>query len=89
MEIAKIVKPFIRRGWPNTFGNIVYHQHENAFIIYPDIVAKWLFLCKKHILPMYMFIFNIWQLFMVICSKSFKMILNDISVCSSQNVKFF
>ncbi len=24
MEITKIVKPFIRRGWPNTFGNIVY-----------------------------------------------------------------
>ncbi len=24
MEIAKIVKPFIRMGWPNTFGNIVH-----------------------------------------------------------------
>ncbi len=24
MEIIKVVKPFIRRGWPNTFGNIVY-----------------------------------------------------------------
>ncbi len=24
MEINKVVKPFIRRGWPNTFGNIVY-----------------------------------------------------------------
>ncbi len=24
MEITKVVKPFIRRGWPNTFGNIVY-----------------------------------------------------------------
>ncbi len=24
MEIAKVVKPFIRSGWPNTFGNIVY-----------------------------------------------------------------
>ncbi len=24
MEITKEVKPFIRRGWPNTFGNIVY-----------------------------------------------------------------
>ncbi len=23
MEITKVVKPFIRRGWPNTFGNIV------------------------------------------------------------------
>ncbi len=24
MEMTKAVKPFIRRGWPNTFGNIVY-----------------------------------------------------------------
>ncbi len=24
MEITKVVKPFIRRGWLNTFGNIVY-----------------------------------------------------------------
>ncbi len=27
MEIIKVVKPFIRRGWPNTFGNIVYIQY--------------------------------------------------------------
>ncbi len=24
MEITKVVNPFIRRGWPNTFDNIVY-----------------------------------------------------------------
>ncbi len=24
MEITKVAKPFIRSGWPNTFGNIVY-----------------------------------------------------------------
>ncbi len=24
MEITKVVKPFIRRGWPNTFGYTVY-----------------------------------------------------------------
>ncbi len=24
MEITKVDKPFIRRGWPNTFANIVY-----------------------------------------------------------------
>ncbi len=24
MEITKVVKPIIRRGWLNTFGNIVY-----------------------------------------------------------------
>ncbi len=24
MEITKVVKPFIKWGWPNTFGNIVY-----------------------------------------------------------------
>ncbi len=32
MEITKGVKPFIRRGWPNTFGNIVYVgiEKENA-----------------------------------------------------------
>ncbi len=26
MEITKVVKPFIKRGWLNTFGNIVYIQ---------------------------------------------------------------
>ncbi len=26
MEITKVVKPFIRRGLPNTFDNIVYMQ---------------------------------------------------------------
>ncbi len=30
MEITKVVKPFIRRGWPNTFGNIVYMQNWRA-----------------------------------------------------------
>ncbi len=24
MEITKVVKPLIKRGWPNTFANIVY-----------------------------------------------------------------
>ncbi len=24
MEITKVVKPFIKKGSPNTFGNIVY-----------------------------------------------------------------
>ncbi len=24
MEMTKVIKPFIRRGWTNTFGNIVY-----------------------------------------------------------------
>ncbi len=24
MEMTKVVKAFIRRGWPNTFGNILY-----------------------------------------------------------------
>ncbi len=28
MEITKVVKPFIRRGWTNTFGNIVYVQQQ-------------------------------------------------------------
>ncbi len=26
MEIIKVVKPFIRRGLPNTFGNMVYKK---------------------------------------------------------------
>ncbi len=33
MEIAKVVKPFIRRGWPNTFGNIEYIQIHNLIKI--------------------------------------------------------
>ncbi len=31
MEITKVVKPFIRRGWPNTFGNIVYIMYINFY----------------------------------------------------------
>ncbi len=31
MEMTKVVKCFIRRGWPNTSGNIVY-INENSFI---------------------------------------------------------
>ncbi len=27
MEITKVVKPFIKRGWLNTFGNIVYIKY--------------------------------------------------------------
>ncbi len=27
MEITKVVKPFIRKGGPNTFGNIVYNYN--------------------------------------------------------------
>ncbi len=30
MEMTKVVKPFIRRGWPNTFGNIVYVLRPNV-----------------------------------------------------------
>ncbi len=33
MEIAKIVKPFIKRGWPNTFGNIVYICRASSAIL--------------------------------------------------------
>ncbi len=31
MEITKVVKPFIRRGWPNTFGNIVYIKEKKNY----------------------------------------------------------
>ncbi len=30
MEITKVVKPFIRRGCPNTFGNIVYVVNDGS-----------------------------------------------------------
>ncbi len=33
MEITKVVKPFIRRGRPNTFGNIVYVLTNFAFVV--------------------------------------------------------
>ncbi len=29
MEITKVVKPFIKRGWLNPFGNIVYKREES------------------------------------------------------------
>ncbi len=35
MEITKVVKPFIRRGWPNTFGNIVYRLEIGRYIGLP------------------------------------------------------
>ncbi len=30
MGITKVVKPFIKRGWPNTFGNIVYVKRQTC-----------------------------------------------------------
>ncbi len=33
MEITEVVKSFIRRGWPITFGNIVYIQIHNLIQI--------------------------------------------------------
>ncbi len=43
MEITKVVKPLIRRGWPNTFDNIVII--ENSYRLLEDIFASdlWLF----------------------------------------------
>ncbi len=47
MEITKVVKPFIRRGWPNTFANIVYKviwensQNYNKYSQWWDV--KWQF----------------------------------------------
>ncbi len=38
MEITKVVKPFIRRGWPNAFGNIVYVQWGKKVFSQPPIV---------------------------------------------------
>ncbi len=40
MEIIKVVKPFIKRGWPNTFGNIVY------LFFYKLCVSSWRYLCN-------------------------------------------
>ncbi len=41
MEITKVVKPFIRRGWPNTFGNMVYVYKYNhvRFLLFRFLVG--------------------------------------------------
>ncbi len=47
MEITKVVKPFIRRGWPNTFGNIVYiyiYIYIYIYLHFKSIVPKFFFL---------------------------------------------
>ncbi len=31
--MTKVVKPYIRRGWPNTFGNIVYPYLDRGRIL--------------------------------------------------------
>ncbi len=39
MEITKVVKPFIRRGRPNTFGNMVHicvHVRVSVFVCVCD-----------------------------------------------------
>ncbi len=33
LEITKVVKPFIRREWTNTFSNIVYLQGRNCKLL--------------------------------------------------------
>ncbi len=40
MEITKVVKPFIRRGSPNTFGNIVYQKKWLTNIIFTQIPSQ-------------------------------------------------
>ncbi len=42
MEITKVVKPFIRRGRPYTFGNIVY------IMIYTGKVHHWYIVLYNH-----------------------------------------
>ncbi len=46
MEITKVVKPFIRKGWSNTFGNIVYlyiRMHSLSSSIAHDIFSNIIF----------------------------------------------
>ncbi len=49
MEITKVVKPFIRRGRPNTFGNIVYMYSTFSKIYYfkADLLLFFSFTIKK------------------------------------------
>ncbi len=67
MEITTAAKPFIRRGWPNTFGNIVYmeslkdlydHNH-SIFTLYwyfptPFNTHSWRFVSKFLYLTFYL-----------------------------------
>ncbi len=41
MEITKVVKPFITRGWPNTFGNIVYFYTYMVKLVMYAAVGMW------------------------------------------------
>ncbi len=43
MKITKVVKPFIKMGWPNTFGNIVYiAEIQNiAMWVFSNIVQRY------------------------------------------------
>ncbi len=52
MEMTKVVKPFIRRVLPNTFGNIVYIQYISYNINY---VLNWLIYTYNIILIIYDF----------------------------------
>ncbi len=40
MEITKVVKHFFRRGWPNTFGNIVYFERDVNSIMSSEIINQ-------------------------------------------------
>lgn len=71
-----------------------YHPHENARIIYPDIVAKWLavifFVCEKRILKnVHVHLYHMTTVHGYLLKLFlFKMILNYILVCSSHKCNF-
>ncbi len=63
MEITKVVKPFIRRGWPNTFGNIVY-------------VCVCVYVCMYIYIYIYIYIYT--QSRFIIVRSLFKKLICDI-----------
>ncbi len=46
MEITKVVKPFIKRGWPNTFGNIVYIHSYKYIIVYVPVRVFYMYISE-------------------------------------------
>ncbi len=45
MEMTKVVKPFIRMGWPNTFGNIVYI---GLILVYEKVCTPFIDMPQNH-----------------------------------------
>ncbi len=69
MEISKVVKPFIKRGRPNNFGNIVYVNHIYIYIYICVCVCECIYI---YIFFFYIIKYNVYFLLLFYMERKHK-----------------